>query len=65
MAERPLVSVILTTYNPGLHELMTSVRSILAQTLSNIELIIVDDASEEESKRNVDVVGGGWTHESV
>lgn len=43
----PLVSVILTTFNPQPAELRTSVLSILNQTWRNIELIIVDDHSTE------------------
>jgi hypothetical protein len=44
----PKVSVIMTTYNPGRDELLTSVESMLEQTLSNIEVIVVDDASDPE-----------------
>lgn len=41
----PLVSVVLTAYRPGFDELRTSVRSILNQTISETEIIIVNDAS--------------------
>lgn len=44
-SERPLVSVILTTFRPESVELTTSVNSILMQTMPNFELIIVDDCS--------------------
>lgn len=54
---RPLVSVIVTTFNPGIVELETSVRSILAQTYRNLEIIIVDDASAPECQEIVDQVG--------
>ena len=40
----PLVSVIMPSYRPDAG-LLTSVRSILAQTHTHLELIIVDDAS--------------------
>lgn len=40
----PLVSVIMPSYRPDAG-LLTSVRSILAQTHAHLELIIVDDAS--------------------
>lgn len=40
----PLISVIMTTYCPN-HSLVTAVSSILRQTWSDLELIIVDDAS--------------------
>ena len=42
--EGPLVSVIMPSYRPDAG-LLTSVRSILAQTHARLELIIVDDAS--------------------
>lgn len=47
-AQKPLVSVVFTTFRPTRYELLTSVRSILNQTLSNIEILIVDDASGPE-----------------
>lgn len=40
----PLISVIMSVYNPT-RSLVTSVNSILHQTWTNLELIIVDDAS--------------------
>lgn len=48
MLERnlPLVSVIMSTYNPNLEYLQESVQSILQQTYSNLELIIINDGSE-------------------
>lgn len=44
----PLVSVVLTTYQPQHNELMNSVRSIIGQTWRNLELIIVDDGSSDQ-----------------
>jgi hypothetical protein len=41
------ISVVVTAYRPG-DGLITAVRSILAQTWSNVEVIIVDDASPPE-----------------
>ena len=41
----PLITVVMTSYQPNRDELETSVRSILNQTISDLELIIVDDAS--------------------
>lgn len=43
----PLVSVVLTTYNPDFNELRHAVQSILGQTWTNLELLLVNDASEE------------------
>lgn len=41
----PLVTVIVTTFNPDPVELRTSVNSILAQTWKNIEVLLIDDCS--------------------
>jgi hypothetical protein len=43
---KPLISVILPTYNKG-KLLFKSLRSIQLQSLKNIEIIIVDDSSED------------------
>lgn len=43
----PLVTVVLTTFNPEPTELKTSVSSILDQTWQNLELLVVDDCSTE------------------
>ena len=40
----PLISVVMTTYRPD-HMVETAVRSMIAQTWQNWELLIVDDAS--------------------
>lgn len=47
VVDGPLVTVVLTTFNPKPEELRTSVRSILDQTWRNIELLVVDDHSTE------------------
>ncbi len=45
--EKPLITIVTPTHNrPDL--LLRAVRSVLAQTYSNWELVIVDDASEEK-----------------
>lgn len=54
--ETPRVSVVLTAFQPSKEELLTSVNSILDQTLTSIELIIVDDASGSEYDSTFDEV---------
>ncbi len=46
--ECPLISVILPTYNRE-KKITASIQSILEQTYKNIELIIVDDCSKDQS----------------
>lgn len=45
----PLISVVMTSYNYGDY-ISEAIDSVLAQTFSDLELIIVDDASEDNSK---------------
>jgi glycosyltransferase involved in cell wall biosynthesis len=51
----PLVSVIIVNYNYG-RFLTEALNSVFAQTYSNIEFIIVDDASQDESIAILDAV---------
>ena len=44
----PLVSVIMPVFNAG-HYLVPAIESILNQSYSNFELIIVNDASTDDS----------------
>lgn len=46
MTMRPLVSVLLSTYNGSRH-LDASIQSILSQTYRNLELVIIDDGSDD------------------
>lgn len=53
---RELISVVMTTWSPNLDSLTTSVASILNQTWSDLELIVVDDCSPAEYRETLDVV---------
>lgn len=44
----PLVSVLMTTYR-SVKRVSTAIASVLAQSYSNLELIVVDDASEDDT----------------
>lgn len=50
VAAPPAVSVVMPVYN-GARWLPAAVNSVLAQTLSNLEVLIVDDASTDETVR--------------
>lgn len=55
-ASGPLVSVILPTYNRGEY-LIEAVESVQSQTYENIELIVVDDHSDEPAANVLDRAG--------
>lgn len=46
--EKPLVSIVVPTYNMG-SQLKNAAKYIIAQTYENIEIILVDDGSEDET----------------
>lgn len=50
--KQPLVSVIMPVYNAGVF-LVPAIESILRQTYKHIELIIVDDASTDDSWKTI------------
>jgi hypothetical protein len=43
-----LVTVVVSTYNPG-QELITSIRSLLNQSWKNLEILLVDDFSQDST----------------
>lgn len=50
MAKQPLVSVIITSYNNGKY-LKTAIDSVVNQSYDNIEIIVSDDASTDNSRK--------------
>ena len=46
--EKPLVSVLMTTYNAGEY-LRYSIESVFRQTYDNLQVIVVDDGSNDHS----------------
>lgn len=54
-APRPRVSVLMPTYNGAAH-IEESIRSILRQTLTEFELIVVDDASTDDTRDRVKAI---------
>lgn len=44
----PLVTVIMTSFKPQRGDVLQAARSILEQTWTNVEVLVVDDASPEE-----------------
>ena len=49
----PKISFVMPNYNKALY-LSDSIRTLLNQTLSDIELIIVDDGSTDDSRDIID-----------
>lgn len=47
MMDKPLVSVVMATFNEPVEYITASIKSILGQTYSNLELIIADDSTNE------------------
>lgn len=48
VADNELVSVVMTVFRPNIRRFVTSVESILRQTWTNLELVIVNDGSGPE-----------------
>lgn len=53
MLGQPLVTVYITNYNYGKY-IENAITSVLEQTLSNFELIIIDDGSTDNSKKIIE-----------
>jgi glycosyltransferase involved in cell wall biosynthesis len=51
---KPLVSVIMATYNSDFLTIVKSVHSILDQTLTDIELLLIDDSTDARSIMTID-----------
>lgn len=52
MIDRPLVTVIIASYNHGSY-IEESILSVLEQTYPNIELLVVDDGSKDDSVERI------------
>ena len=52
----PLVSIVIPTYNRSAC-VVKAVDSVLNQTFTDYELIVVDDGSTDDTKRNLDRYG--------
>jgi glycosyltransferase involved in cell wall biosynthesis len=55
-ADRPRVSVIIPTRNRA-RVLLRSIASVLAQTMGSLEVIVVDDGSDDDTERVVRAIG--------
>lgn len=53
--EGPLVTAIVPTHNPG-PEIYTAVRSLILQTWANLEILVMDDASDPEYKSGINAL---------
>jgi glycosyltransferase involved in cell wall biosynthesis len=57
----PLVSVIITGYNHG-QFIARAIQSVLAQTYSNIQIVVIDDGSSDNTKNVVQSFAGVIYH---
>lgn len=54
MAAEPLVSVIITTYNCAEY-IQQTIQSVIDQTYKNLQIIVVDDGSDDETSKIVKI----------
>jgi glycosyltransferase involved in cell wall biosynthesis len=47
--EKPLISVVMATFNEPVEYITASIKSILEQTYSNLEFIIIDDSTNKDT----------------
>lgn len=52
----PLVSVVMATFNEPVEIITKAIESILNQTFTDFELIIIDDSSNVETKKAIDLL---------
>jgi len=58
MTNKPLVSIIMASFNESPYMIRESIESILTQTYKNIELLIFDDSTNENTKSAIDEFSG-------
>ena len=51
---KPLVSVVMATFNESPEQITQSIQSILAQTMQNFELLLIDDSTKAETVDTID-----------
>ena len=57
----PLVSVIIPSHNKG-RTIQASIESVLRQTVKDIDILVVDDGSEDETRKQVRAFGSRVTY---
>ena len=56
MSHKPLISIVIPAYNAGPALLRAAVKSALAQTYGNVEIIVVNDASTDNTMTGIDTI---------